>query len=187
MRLRTSGERCEEGVGLPKFPAGKYHVRLVGVEDRDTDKDNPYTVFEFEYLDGTIDLPPNTVHKESIFWFGRTDEQTVRNQDKICLLAIKSGCQFKTSDGISKPTTKENLAAAHANEEDIQFLWGGVIDPPAQLIIEIDSYIPTEGENKGKEYRRLASGGVWEVDDKRVADVPKDMLAIQQREAADVF
>lgn len=187
MRLKTSGERCEDSIGLPKFPAGKYHVRLVGVEDKDVDKDNPSTVFEFEYLAGTVDLPRNAIHKESIFWFGRTDEQTVRNQDKICLLAIKSGCQFQTSDGIPKPTTKESLAAAHAKEEDIEFLWGDVIDPPVQLIIEIDSYTPTEGQNKGKEYRSLASGGVWEIDDKRVADVPKDMSAMQQREAADVF
>lgn len=163
-----------------KVAAGRYHAEMIAVEEGTTrEKGEPFTKFSLQVRAGTTDGQVNRTHHEIIKHYPEQDFIETRNQNQICNFAIKTGVHM--SNG--KLATEENLNAAFLAQEEINFNWAEAVGK--HLIIEIEH--TSDKKDKDKKYVNIKPGCIFDVDDPRVAEVPKDVRALQKSQAKDVF
>ena len=147
---------------------GWYHVEVIGVEEKDVESDKPYTVFELEVRAGTVPAMVNKTIRDRRYWYNTNEMAQRLSQEAICLYAVQTGV-----------CTKDELDEM-IQSGDLNFDWGKA--QGAHLIVEYEHRVV-----KDKIYHGVKNGQVYQLDDPRVEDKPKDARAAQTRQAAEVF
>lgn len=148
---------------------GWYHVEVIGVEEKDVESDKPYTVFELEVRAGTVPAMVNKTIRDRRYWYNNNELAQRISQEAICLYAVQTG------------TCSKDELDSMIQSGDLVFNWAKGVG--AHLIVE---YEHREAKD-GKKYHGVKNGQVYQLDDPRVEDKPKDSRAAQMRQAAEVF
>ena len=167
---KLNPDNCEAG-GRDRVEPGKYHIELMHAEDKDTEKDKPYTAFDFQVLEGTNKEQIGRVHAARYYWYNQNETAERMAQEMICTIAVVLGV-----------STREAIKAKLDAGEDLNFKWSLGIGK--QAVIEIEN---REDKAKGKTYAQIAHQKIWEIDNPKVAGVPKDERRLAAAQVADVF
>lgn len=155
--------------GNDKLDPGRYHVEIISIEEKDTDKDKPYTVAEMQVRAGTSEAMINRTIRPRYYWYNTNENVEAMNQEMICLLAIQAGV-----------ATREEISAM-ASAGEVAFDW-----PKAAGQHVVIEYEHREGKDK-KQYHGIKHNCIFTLDDPQVASVPKDEEAAALAGAAEVF
>jgi len=169
--MRVTG-KMSKPQPIQTLPAGRYHVTLtdVVVSERDRDKE-PHTVFVFVAHAGTNPDGVGQTHRERLNHEPNNDRAREINQRQIATLAVEAGAMIR-GQGIA---TWEKLQAIADRAGEVDFDWSSAIGK--QLVIGIRARDAEKDGNKVT-YHSIDIGSVWQVDDRDVANVPKDQTML---------
>jgi hypothetical protein len=142
----------EKDIERDSVPPGKFHVVVTNVEEGPADQ-TACLVFKLEVVTGTTDAV-GAVMSERLF-------MTEKTKKRVALFARRLGLVGTSDFG-----------------KQVAVDWSQAIGKQAVVEVTEEEYEKKDG-SKGKA-SRVTFSGIWETDDERVKDVPKDLKAATQ-------
>jgi hypothetical protein len=145
--LDLTGKKSAADIGRVIIPPGRFHTvveRILAAERGGL----PTFRFHFRIKAGTVPGYENKEFTDDIF-------NTDTNRERILFIAHRLGLISK--DDYGKKTSRSWHAAVNK-----------------QVVVEVEENNYTDKQGNAQRGHRLTWGGIWDVTDPEVADVPKD-------------